>query len=145
MLLDGLLQRGSLPVLEQVMAFTEARHQVLADNISNIDTVGYTMKDLPVEEFYQALDRAIERRDRAGASAPLAPQDTRNLRWDAGGRLRARSVAAANQNILFQDQNNRSVENQMSQMAQNGLLHNVAAELLRQQYNLLQTAISGRL
>ena len=41
MLFENIVNRGNMPVLQQVMAFTEERHKVLADNISNIDTINY--------------------------------------------------------------------------------------------------------
>jgi len=71
MIFEGLLNRGALPVLQQVMSFTEARHEVLANNISNLDTVGYKMKDLPTDEFFRTLDDAVRRRD-AAAPAPAS-------------------------------------------------------------------------
>ena len=144
MIFEGLLNRGSLPVLQQVMSFTEARHEVLANNISNLDTVGYKMKDLPADEFCQTLDDAVRRRDAAGAGARLEMRPSRHMRWDRNGRLQANPAELENSNILFHDDNNRSVEKQMSAMAKNALLHNMTAELLRRQYGLLKTAISGR-
>lgn len=144
MLIEGLFNRGSMPVLQQVMSFTEARQEVLANNISNFDTVGYKVQDLPVREFFSTLREAVEKRNRRGAEAPLQFHSTGNLRWDQQGRLEAKPVEIPENNILFHDQNNRFVEKQMSDMAQNALLHNVTAELLRQQYSLLETAIRGR-
>ena len=145
MFLEGLLNRGSMPVLQQVMSFTQERHKVLANNISNFDTVGYKMQDLPVEEFFSALDEAISERDWGGASRPLRMRSTSKLRWDAVGRLHAQPVEIKNNNILFHDGNNRFVEKQMSAMAKNALLHNVSAELLRGQYESLRTALRERL
>lgn len=145
MLIEGLINRGAIPVLEQVMAFTQARQEVLANNISNFDTVGYKVQDLSVPEFCQALSKAVERRDKQGAGQPLRMESTRSLRWDRRGRLQARPVEIEDGNILFHDDNNRFVEKQMSGMARNGLLHSVAVELLRAQYNGLQTALRGRL
>jgi len=144
MLLEGLLTRGSLPVLEQVMAFTQARHEVLSNNISNFDTVNYKMQDLPAEEFFNALRRAVRRRDRTGG-ASLEMRPTRHFNWDQTGKLNTKHMLLKNNNILFHDGNNRFVEKQMSEMAQNALLHNVSVEMLRQQYSLLGSAISGRL
>lgn len=144
MILESLINRGSLPVLQQVMSFTEARNEVLAGNISNFDTVGYKMKDLPVEEFFQALGDAVERRENRGAGAPLDIRSTRNLSWGRSGRLEARPMEIENNNILFHDGNNRSVEKQMATLAKNAMLHNIVTELLRQQYGVLRTAISGR-
>ena len=130
-----------MPVLQAVLSFTEARHEVLANNVSNFDTVGYKMKDLPKEEFFSALDEAVERRDRLGAGAALQIKATRHLQWDGRGNFRADPVELEGNNILFHDRNNRFVEKQISEMSQNAILHNVAVEMLRGQYELLQTAI----
>ena len=145
MFLEGLLNRGSMPVLQQVMAFTQERHKVLANNISNLDTVGYKMQDLPVADFFAALDEAIAEQGRGGAGRPLRMRSTGNLHWDQAGRLHAKPIEIKNNNILFHDNNNRFVEKQMSAMAKNALLHNVSAELLRGQYESLRTAIRERL
>jgi len=144
MLFESLLNRGSLPVLQQVMSFTEARHNVLANNISNMDTVGYKMKDLPAAEFFDSLSEAVERRKSGGAGARLEIQPTSNLSWDQNGNLQARPIEVEN-NIMFHDRNNRFVEKQMSLMAKNAILHNMAAEMLKQQYDQLEMAIRGRL
>ena len=141
----GLLSRGSLPVLEQALRFTEARHQVLANNGSNFDTVGFKATDLPVAEFQAALRQAVNDRDRGGAGATLRLRSTRHLKWDRDGRLEASPVELQGHNILFHDGNNRFVEKQMSEMSKNALLHNVTVELLRHQYNVLETAIRGRI
>ena len=106
MLLESLLDRGSLPVLQRVMAFTEARHEVLANNVSNFDTVGYKAKDLSVEEFNDTLSSAVDRRCRRGLGAPLALNATRHLRWDPQGKLQAQSREISDNNILFHDHNN---------------------------------------
>ncbi|MBN1766787.1 MAG: flagellar basal body rod protein FlgB [Sedimentisphaerales bacterium] len=145
MFIEGLLNRGSLPVLEQVMSFTQTRHEVLANNISNIDTVGYTMKDLPVEEFFTELHRAVTRRDGQAGNDSLELQSTRHLQWDSRGRLQASPMEIEDNNILFHDSNNRFVEKQMSEMSKNAMLHNVVSEILKVKYNGLRTAISGKL
>ena len=98
-----------------------------------------------VAEFFAAMDKAISERDRGGASRPLRMRSTSNLHWDQVGRLHAQPVEIKNNNILFHDNNNRFVEKQMSAMAKNALLHNVSAELLRGQYELLRMAIRERL
>ena len=134
-----------MPVLQAVMSFTEARHEVLANNVSNIDTVGYKMQDLPVNEFFESLNKAIENRDRRGAGEPLRIRSSRHLKWDNKGNLEAKPREVENSNILFHDRNNRFVEKQMSELAKNALLHNVTVELLRGQYEGLSTAIRGRL
>ena len=115
MFLSGLLNRGSLPVLEQVVSFTQARQEVLADNISNFDTVGYKARDLDVEGFNAAIQEAVERRDSRGAGEALRIRSSRTLAWDKGGRLKAEPILVEDNNILFHDKNNRFVEKQMSE------------------------------
>ena len=144
-MIEGLFNRGSMPVLEQVMSFTEARHEVLANNISNFDTVGYKAKDLDTDGFFETLLQAVDRRDGRGAGAALEMRSSKHLKWDRSGRLHAKPIEIKNNNILFHDDNNRFVEKQLSDLAQNSLLHNVTAELLRGQYNSMQTAIRERL
>ncbi len=145
MFLESLLNRGAVPVLEQVMNFTQQRHSVLVNNISNFDTPGYKMQDLPVAEFDAALQEAVARREQKGGAGPLEMRPTRHLRWDGSGTLQAEAAELEDNNILFHDDNNRFVEKQMSEMAKNTLRHNVTVEMLRAQYNGLETAIRGRL
>lgn len=142
MLIERLIDRGTMPVLRQVMMFTEARHEVLANNVSNFDTVGFKMKDLDYQAFNEELQSAVDRRDSRGAA--LEMRDRRNISWDRLGRPRPRPIEIEDNNVLFHDRNNRFVEKQMSQMAQNAMRHNVAVELLRQQHDLLSMAIRER-
>ena len=63
---ESMFQSTTIPVLEQVVGFAQARHNVLAGNIANLDTPGYKVRDLSVEDFQKRLDTAIEDRHRAG-------------------------------------------------------------------------------
>src|SRR3954470_12818578 len=67
-MLSSLFQSSSLPVLEQVVNFTESRHGVLAGNIANLDTPGYKTRDLSPELFQEKLKEAVETRHQ-----PLSP------------------------------------------------------------------------
>lgn len=121
-----LVNTGEISVLERVIGFTEARHKLLANNIANIDTPQFKVKDLDVVAF---------RRDLQGAIA-----DQRAGRND-GGRLNSGQVDF-DQYLLFHDGNNRSIEKQMSALTRNAILHNVAVELLKNQYDQLERAVS---
>ena len=61
-MLSSLFQSSTIPVLEQVVNFTEARHGVLAGNIANLDTPGYRTRDLSPALFQERLKEAIETR-----------------------------------------------------------------------------------
>lgn len=144
MFLNSLFERGSLGVMQKTMAFTEARHKVLVNNVTNFDTVGYKVQDLPAEQFHQAMREAVQRRNRRGAGAPLELQPQRNFRYDSRGHLQASAVEIEDNNILFHDENNRFLEKQMVQLRKNTGKHRMMAELLGQQYSLLRSAIRGQ-
>lgn len=128
MLIDRLLNQGSGPLLEQMLSFTEARHQLIAENVVNVSTPGYQQKDLSVEKFQKML---AERVDKAHEAAPGS------VRFDDIES----DIEDPHRGILFHDGQTRSMEELMSEQAKNALMHNVAIELLRRQFQTLQMAI----
>ena len=79
-MLSSIFQSSTLPVLEQVVNFTEARHGVLAGNIANLDTPGYKTRDLSPALFQERLKEAIETRHQ-----PATPTyDSRSFGHDIG-------------------------------------------------------------
>ena len=128
MYLDRLMNQGAVPVLEQFAQFTDVRQNVLGEDIANVSTPNYVQKDLSLEQFQQVLRERVAKED---SSAP--------------GSVRFDDISMDVQNpangILFHDGNNRSMEQLMSSQAKNALMHNLAIELLRNQYSQLETAI----
>jgi len=138
--INGILSTGTVATARQVAVFAEARNAVLADNIANIDTPYYKMRDLPVAEFQKMLGQAIREARKTGR--PLRLRSTRNIEVTKGGnRVEFRPVERQEANILFHDRNNRSIEQEMSELAKNALLHRTAIEVLRGQYSMLEAAI----
>lgn len=146
-----LFESSTLSLLEKVATFGERRHEVLAGNIANINTPNYRMRDLPVAEFQKALKQAVEQqRDASQINSP------RSLQTNSAAANRSSSieelfpdqlfqaVQSPAGNITSQDGNNRSVEQEMMKLTKNNMVQNVAIELMRAQYGLLQAAISER-
>jgi flagellar basal-body rod protein FlgB len=70
-MLQGLFGSTNIPVLAEVLNFTQARQGVLAGNIANVNTPGYRLRDLSQTAFQEKLKDAI---DQARASGqPLSP------------------------------------------------------------------------
>jgi len=63
----GLLNPPNVALLEQVVAFAQRRHTVLAGNIANLDTPGYQVRDLSVEDFQARLREALAQAKQAPA------------------------------------------------------------------------------
>ena len=135
-MLNTLFKTTTIPVLEQVVNFSQARHNVLAGNIANIDTPGYRMNDLSPEKFQARLAEALQQRDQQPSQASLSP-----------GHLTADPVAAVGNslaNLLHHDDTNGSLEDQVTSIAKNQMQNNLAIALMTSQFRLLQSAISER-
>jgi flagellar basal-body rod protein FlgB len=127
----------TIPLVEQVVNFSQARHNVLAGNIANLDTPGYHVRDLSQEMFQTRLKEALAQRERtdtqvsAGGAAARGPDPLAGL---------GKSVNA----FLHHDDTNASLEGQVTEIAKNQLQHNVALSILTSQFRLLQAAVSER-
>ena|SRR5579871_304893 len=130
MFIDRLLNQGSSPMLEQMLEFTAARHKLIAEDVVNISTQGYQQRDLSLNKFQHMLG---ERAKLAERSSPGSVSFS-----DITGEVQKRG------GILFHDGQTRSVEELMSDQAKNAMMHNLAIELLRHQYQQLQMAIKGQ-
>lgn len=131
MFIDRLLQDGPAPLIEKMVRFTGARHEVLAENIVNASTPGYQQKDLSLPAFQKALSRRVEERARRGSASVGFDDIKADVRNPHGG-------------ILFHDRNNRSMESLMSDFASNALKHNLYAEMLRKQYSTMEMVLKDR-
>lgn len=151
-MLNMLFGSTNVPLLEQVVDFTEARHGVLAGNIANIDTPGYKTRDLSPELFQQKLREAVEANRAApppeggvsyyGSSAASQPSSAIN---QVDGNFAAFDhVRETYNSILRHDGVNVSMENQINQVVKNQQEHNLAVGILSNQFRLLRAAISER-
>jgi flagellar basal-body rod protein FlgB len=131
MFIEHLLNSGSAPALEATLQFTSARQRLLAENIVNVDTPGYRQKDLSLDEFQSMVRDELETRQKSG---PMAADFT-DIR---------QAVEHPQSGILFHDGNNRSMEQLMTAQAKNALMHNVAVELLRKQFETMEMALKGQ-
>src|SRR3954470_17256082 len=128
MFIERMLNDGNAPIIEASVRFAAARHRLLTENIANADTPGYLQKDLSVSKFQSALADRIESRDQNGSDSVGFNDIASDIENPASG-------------ILFHDRNNRSMEQLMSDSAQNALMHNMMIELLRRQFSQIELAL----
>lgn len=131
MFIERLLNQGNAPILEQMVRFTQARARLLGENLVNVSTPNYRQKDLSVERFQELLRERVEQRSE---SAP----------GTVGFSDVSTEIENPQRNILFHDRNNRSVEQIVTDQAQNALMHNLMTELLRKQFDSIQSALKER-
>lgn len=137
-----LFKSTTIPVLQQAIAFNQARHVVLAGNIANMDTPGYLVRDLSVEDFQNQLKEMIERRH--GPQESVSAAVVRNSLAGTVGGNKAEEVREP-KTILHHDKSNVGVEYQVTEMVKNQMQHNMALTIMNNQLRLLETAISERL
>ena len=136
-MLSSMFDSSTIPVLEQVVSFTQARHGVLAGNIANLDTPGYKTRDLSPEEFQNRLKEAMEAR-RQKALSPT---------YEIIARLAGRDTATGFDGMdKVRESNNSdvSIEQQVAEISKNHALHNLALSLMTAQFRLLRAAITER-
>lgn len=131
-----LFSSTAIPVLENVVNFSQARHAVLASNIANMDVPGYRTRDLSPEKFEQRLKAAISARDeRSEPSLGETPIRHGDPFKDVNKNM---------QSILMHDDSNVGLEQQVAAISKNQMQHNLALTIMNAQFRQLQTAISER-
>ncbi|MHC4993526.1 MAG: flagellar basal body rod protein FlgB [Planctomycetota bacterium] len=143
-MLTDLFNTGSMPTLERVVQFTGRRHDLLTHNIANLSTPNFRPRDLDVDSFQAALAEAVDRRrdQIGGMNRELKIDDTRQVEFQKD-HIRIRP-GSANDNLMFHDRNNRSLEHTMQDLAENTMTHNAALDMLKSQFTMLRTAIRGQ-
>jgi len=143
-MIQGMFDTGAMPALERLVQFTAQRHKLIAHNVANVSTPGFRPRDLDPTDFQRSLGEAIDRRRQltGGPNGELRVGDTSQLSFtDESIELKP---GFADENILFHDRNNRSLEHLMQGLAENAMTHNMALEMMRNQFQMMQVAIRER-
>ena len=130
----NLLNSSAAGVAEQVANFTEARHAILASNIANLDTPGYRVRDLSVQTFEESLKEVVDAKRHSHSPG---------VRSYASDEAMQR-VKDSMKSILYHDESNVGLEQQVTEVAKNQYMHNLAISIMRSQFQMLDVAISER-
>ncbi len=123
--------------------FAQARHNILAGNVANIDTPGYRMQDLSPEMFQNRLKSMLIHRNRDEMHCRLACRFA-SCRATAGKPDQHWVGDSSIADMLHHDDSNGSLEDQVTAIAKNELQHNTALAIMISQFQLLTAAISER-
>ena len=145
MTIPDLFNHSGIPILEQVINFSQARHNLLAGNIANLDTPGYHTRDSPPAAFEARLKAAIEASRRQAAEPDIYAASTAELD-NTSTQQRDPYIAVKDSlaSILRHDDGNVGMEQQVAELSKNQMQHNLAVNILASQFRLLQAAISER-
>lgn len=139
-----LFNSTAIPALQQTLVFTEKRHELLASNIANLDTPDYRARDLPVDRFQDALAESIEQSKRPSPGHMSGSQGS-DLFSNAVQRDDiASGPRDSMEPIVLHDGSDVSMERQVTEIAKNQGLHNLAVATMRNQFAMLRAAITER-
>jgi flagellar basal-body rod protein FlgB len=145
-MLPNIFSSTTIPYLQEAVSFAQARHSVLAGNIANLDTPGYRTRDLSPDVFQQRLKELMEsgtsRTSTSGSLGLGVPEPAGLLDAEADEALR--KVREASRSILYHDESDVGLEQQVLALSNNQLTHNMAIAIMNSQFRLLQAAISER-
>lgn len=122
-----LITDGITELLVNIIEFTNIRQKVLHQNINNIHISDYVPQELPIDEFSELLDDAI---DEYIQSRHLLLCDSSNIKF--GGGLYVRPVSDRAALSLLEEDRDKYLESQIDKLMENSLNQRLAAELLRQ-------------
>jgi flagellar basal-body rod protein FlgB len=131
MFIDRLFNQGNAPMLAQAVRFTQARQELLQNNVANVSTPGFKQKDLSMAQFQSMLRSQLAERESHAPGAVSFDQVLPEVN-DLTGQL------------VYHDGNNRSMEQLMADGAKNAMMHNFFVELLRKQFGSMQDALRER-
>jgi flagellar basal-body rod protein FlgB len=104
--------------------------------LANADTPGYQIRDLNRGTFQERLQQMIDARH--------SPYPSATQRWDQYDSA-LREVDESIRTILYHDQSDLGLEQQVLEISKNQTLHNMAIAIMQNQYQLLNVAISERI
>jgi flagellar basal-body rod protein FlgB len=137
-MINGLFDNTTIPILSEATNFAQARHNVLAGNLANLDVPGYQARDLSTETFQESLAEAIH------ASRENHQPLTSGI-WSGDSYDPMERVRDSMKTVVRHDDVNVGIEQQVLEISKNQFLHNVAITVMGSQFRLLQAMISERL
>ena len=140
-MIDGLLGNSSLPALERSLQFMGARQKLLVGNIANAETPGFRPVDVDPRVFQGALREALDA-DEIDAQGSLSFEDSSAVSFGNGSAELKPEILG--DNIMFHDGNDRSMERLMQRLSENVYAFRAASQLIRGQFDLINTAIRER-
>ncbi|MCK8816537.1 flagellar basal body rod protein FlgB [Natroniella sulfidigena] len=120
-------------VLEKSLDGLNKRHQVLSNNISNVDTPGYKRQDV---SFKDEMAKAL------GGESKLNTTNTRHISVGASDLNEVKpQVHTIDSTNVRNDENNVNIDAEMSKLSQNTLEYQTVSQKLASQFQRLDSVI----
>jgi flagellar basal-body rod protein FlgB len=127
----GLLFDGHVELLHQTLSGLARRQELIANNMSNVDTQGYRAMDIP---FEQVLDKQIRR------EGQLAMVRTTSAHI-SGPDMMDQAMSSQDNLVFRTDGNGVDVDAEMAKLSETGISFNVVTQLLNARLGLMRLAV----
>ncbi len=134
---DGIFS-GTIPVLEKALDLRSRKHNLLVSNIANKDTPNYKAFDLSFEKEMEKLAGSQK-------SIKLRKTSTGHLASNNSGKDYSDvSITKTSQGLARGgDGNTVDIEKEMTSLAENSLLYDAAAQIMKKKLQGLKVVIQG--
>ncbi len=126
-----LIMNNITELLVKIISFTKALQKILTNNINNMHNAGFVPHDLPVNEFSQLLDYAI---DEHTQNHRLVLYDTENIKFGKGGNFKVRPMIDEYAKNLLDKNPDKYLTLQINKLLENALNQKVAEKLIKTIY-----------
>lgn len=116
-------------ILNKILAFTKQRHNILTDNIINVNLAGFQPKDLDSSGFADTMSLAVYEHVQ---SERLLLRDNENIKFVADGFLETTPVIDEDAESLLKNDKEIYLKKQIKKLSENLLNRKVAEQLLKQ-------------
>jgi flagellar basal-body rod protein FlgB len=128
---------GTMSVLEKVMDLRARKHNLVISNIVNIDTPNYKGFDMVIDEELKKVSRSGETIQMTRSDPghfPSHGKGSDTVSWDK---------KALNSVTRRGDGNRVDLDNVMGEMAENSLMYNTLAKIMKMKFRSLNGVIAG--
>lgn len=142
---NTMFDKGSLPAMEAWLHWTVHKNRVIVNNIANVETPFYKTMDVPEDHFRRIMARAWDEQRRSEVGT-WGMERRDGIVPKRANTMDVRYIEASPENagVLKHTENNVDIDLEMAKMVKNTGLHNMLAQLLTQQFDLMREAIRER-
>jgi flagellar basal body rod protein FlgB len=132
--LPSLVTDNITELLVKIIEFTYTRQKILIGNIHCSQSFGFIPRDLAVDEFSELLHDAITEHTQ---NQRLLLRDTENIKFGVAGSFEAKPVVDNYAKVLLEENHDEYLELQINKLLENSLNQRVAAELLKENQEMI--------
>ncbi|MDD4570777.1 MAG: flagellar basal body rod protein FlgB [Tepidanaerobacteraceae bacterium] len=125
---------NNINLMEGLLDVKLKRHELLSNNLANVDTPGYKRSDITFE--------SILRDNLNKSNIPMTVTNNRHIRTRKLLKDIQPKVYSQEDRSLRNDENNVDMDKEMVELIKNTLSYNIISDQIQKNFRILQTAIS---